>query len=157
MRVVYRNQLLDAVNVVVLAPIANDARGTVGDVALVEQERHALGSVELECPRGFGDPGLSGEENALKELREETGFVGERAYYLGSTFTDSGLLDAEVSFYHVPIVERERRDPEIEEAIVSVSLASPASVWSFIRHGKIRDSFTLQAIALYELSDEEMI
>jgi ADP-ribose pyrophosphatase len=150
LRVVSRGQLDGGVNVVVLATIENSSLGTLGSIVLVDQERHALGTCETELPRGFGERGLSGEANALRELEAETGYVGAHAYLLGTTTTDSGLTDAMVSFYHVPVVRSAMRRPETEEAIRSVHLATREQVWKGILSGSIRDSFTLQALALYE-------
>jgi hypothetical protein len=59
-------------------------------------------------------------------------------------------MDGQVYFYHVPIVGRTGERREAEEAITEVTLASLATIWNEIRNGRIRDSFTLQAIALYD-------
>jgi ADP-ribose pyrophosphatase len=150
LRVVSRGQLKGGVNVVVLATIENSDLGKPGSVILVTEERHALGAKEIELPRGFGEPGLSGEANALKELVEETGYIGERAYFLGSLNTDSGLTDSVVSYYHVPVLRRGPARPETEEAISKVSLLSPQDIWKAIRSGDIKDGFTAAALALYE-------
>jgi ADP-ribose pyrophosphatase len=150
LRVVSRAQLQGGVNVVVLATIADSSLGPKGSIVLVDQERHALGTCETELPRGFGEHGLSGETNALRELEDETGFVGDHAELLGVTNTDTGVTDAKVSFYHVPVVRRTAARPEIEEAIGRVRLVAPDELWKLIRSGDIRDSFTLQALALFE-------
>ncbi len=150
LRVVIRNQLIGGRNVVILGTIEDSALGEKGSIVLLEQERHATGSVELELPRGFGEPNLSGEANALRELREETGFVGTTAYYLGNTFTDTGMTDAKVFFYHVPIAARTASSTEIEEAMVDIRLASFHEIWELTKNGTIRDGFTLQAFSLFE-------
>lgn len=150
LRVVSRAQLEGGVNVVVLATIENPSLGKMGDIVIIEQERHALGTYEIELPRGFGERELSGEENALRELEDETGYVGDHAHFLGATCTDSGLTDGIVSFYHVPVMRRVAGRPETEEAISSVRTATREEVWMSIRSGSIRDGFSLQALALYE-------
>lgn len=150
MRVVSRTQLEGGTSVVVLATIENPSLGDKGSIVLVEQERHALGDIEIELPRGFGESGVSGEEKALRELLEETGYVGDHARFLGTTCSDSGLTDASVSYYHVPVVRRTEPRPEMEEAIIGTRLATPEEMWSAFRSGDIRDGFTLQALALYE-------
>jgi ADP-ribose diphosphatase len=150
LRVVSCAQLDGGVNVVVLGTIEDPLLGKRGDIVLVEQERHALGTHETELPRGFGEPGLSGEENALHELERETGYVGDRANLLGATASDSGLMDEIVCFYHVPVLQRTERRPEMEEAIRRILLATPVEAWNSIKSGAIRDAFTLQALALYE-------
>lgn len=150
LRVVPRGQLEGGVNVVVLATLDDPSLGRSGDIVLVEQDRHALGTREIELPRGFGERMLSGEASALRELQEETGYIGDSAHLLGRTYTDSGLTDGIVSFYHVPVVRRASARPELEEAIERVHLATKDQLWEGIRSGRIRDGFTLQALALFE-------
>jgi len=150
LRTLHRGQLDGGVDTVVLATIAEPSLGRVGDIVLVQQERHATGKVEIELPRGFGKPGLTGEQNALSELREETGFIGTQAFRLGSTLTDSGITDAVVTFYHVPVTARSPRAPEIEEAIIGTRLVSLETAWREVLTGGIHDGFTVQALALFE-------
>src|SRR5262249_23935497 len=138
------------INVVVLATVAEPSLGKIGDIVLVEQERHATGNTEIELPRGFGELGLSGEQNALKELKEETGFIGEKARLLGTTLTDSGLTNAEVFFYHIEAVARQDHEPEMEEAIIGIHTMSLSKLKQEIAEGRIRDGFTLQAMTLFE-------
>jgi ADP-ribose pyrophosphatase len=155
LRVVFRGQLRGAVNVVVLATIANPSLGNPGDIILVAQERHALGTVELELPRGFGEPGVSGEQNAFRELFEETGYIGEEAHFLGVTSPDSGLTGSLVSFYHVPAVRLEAPQQEVSEVIHGVSLLRVSQAWEKIQRGELRDGLTVQALALYEKFAQE--
>ncbi len=132
-RVVYRKQLQGARNVVVIATVEDEALGPLGAVVILHQERHATGRDHLELPRGFGELGLSGEENALKELREETGFVGHWAKHIGSTYTDTGLTDALVSFYAIPVVAAEQRRPDPGEALLGVELVPLAQLRGHVR------------------------
>jgi ADP-ribose pyrophosphatase len=155
MRIVSQAQLAGGTNVVVLGVIEDDKLGDVGSVVLVDQERHALGRSEVELPRGFGIPQLSGDAAALNELRTESGYIGNHAHFLGSTTTDSGMMDATVSFYHIPIIGQVEAKPEREEAVNEVLVLSRSDIWSHIASGHIRDSFTVQALALYERRDVE--
>jgi 8-oxo-dGTP pyrophosphatase MutT (NUDIX family) len=53
-------------------------------IVLVEQYRHGTATVELEIPGGVMDPGdTSPVETGVRELREETGYVGQRARVIG--------------------------------------------------------------------------
>jgi len=150
LRVVNVKQLRGAKNTVVVGVLANSDLGNPGDVVLTLQERHATGINHLEFPRGFGEIGLTGQENALKELKEETGYIGNNAYLIGHTHSDTGLTDLEVDFYYVPIMEQVQRTPDKQEAIVSVKCLSEDDTWNMIDRGYITDSFTIQAVALYE-------
>lgn len=67
------------VNVIALTPDRQ--------LVMIEQFRHGSNTVELEIPGGMMDPG---EESplvtAVRELREETGYEGERPRLLGEVF-----------------------------------------------------------------------
>lgn len=154
-RLVYRKQLDGAINAVIVGIIANPMLGPVGAIVMLRQERHATGQIHLELPRGFGETHLSGEENALQELREETGFTGETASLLGRTYTDTGAMDALVSFYRVEITGREPTASTAEEAIHEVQLLSLDAILARIQEGEISDSFTLQALALLQRTAEQ--
>jgi ADP-ribose pyrophosphatase len=149
-RLIDRGQLAGGTNSVVVATIANPALGRLGDIVLVEQERHATGKMASGMPRGFGRPELSGEENALNELREETGYLGEKAMRLATAYVDDGLTDGKAAFYHVPIIGVQPSAPETGEAIIGTRLLSLEAVWQEILAGHIQDSFTIQALALFE-------
>lgn len=53
------------------------------ELVLVEQFRHGTQALTLEIPGGLVDPGEDPVAAGLRELREETGFVGSRASVLG--------------------------------------------------------------------------
>ena len=149
-RVLFKSELEGGVNTAVLATVADRSLGHEGDIILVAQERHATGAMETGIPRGFGKPGLTGEQNALSELREETGYLGREAVRLGATFIDSGLTGAVVNFYHVPVIGREDSKPEVEEAILGVRILPLHELWKQILAGQIRDGFTIQALTFFE-------
>lgn len=50
---------------------------------LVKQYRHGLGVVSIELPGGVVDAGETPEQGAVRELKEETGYVFESLDYLG--------------------------------------------------------------------------
>jgi len=144
-----QKEIKGAVNVVILATITYKI-GQPDDIVLVNQERHSTGNYHLELPRGFGEIGLSGNENSLKELREETGYIGKNSYFLGSSYTDSGTTNTKVSFYHIPIKKRIDPNSDITEPISNIELIPIPLIWEKIRNGEILDSFTIQALVLFE-------
>jgi ADP-ribose pyrophosphatase len=151
-RLVYRKQLEGAANTVIVGQVTNPAIGPSGGIVLVRQERHATGRTHWELPRGFGETGLTAEANALKELREETGYIGEAARVVGVTCTDTGAMDAEVAFVHVSVVDYREAAAEPEEVIESVRVCGWEEVLAMIRAGEIDDGFTVQAVALLSVA-----
>jgi 8-oxo-dGTP pyrophosphatase MutT (NUDIX family) len=82
------------------------------DTLLVHQYRPPVGQVTVEFPAGLIDQDETIEQAALRELREETGFVGE-ACKVPPAFTRAlcmspGLTDESV---HVVIVEVDLNNP----------------------------------------------
>jgi ADP-ribose pyrophosphatase len=155
-RLVSRGQLEGGTNVAVLALIDDPSLGRVGEAVVIEQERHATGRCEIAVPRGFGQPGLDGSGSALRELREESGYLGTAAEFLGESVIDSGEGDARVSFYLVRVNQRGKAAPEREESIRSVRTMPPEAIWSAILSGEITDSFTMQALALAGYGSKRM-
>jgi 8-oxo-dGTP pyrophosphatase MutT (NUDIX family) len=60
---------------------------------MVEQFRHGTNTVELEIPGGMMDSGdASPLETGLRELREETGYEGEKAQLIGKVFPNPAIM-----------------------------------------------------------------
>ncbi|KAK5662248.1 hypothetical protein OQA88_8153 [Cercophora sp. LCS_1] len=67
-----KGSAVDAVHI-----IATRQRDCVHEILLEKQFRPPAGKIVIEFPAGLVDPNESLEECALRELREETGYVGE--------------------------------------------------------------------------------
>jgi len=95
----YALALPDYVSIV---PVTTD-----GDIVLVRQFRPAVETVTLELPAGLIDAGGTAEETAIRELREETGFVAHGVTLAGCLKTDTGRLDNRMWVYFAPGVVRD--------------------------------------------------
>ncbi len=114
---------------------------------LLKQYRHALRDWQYSFPRGFADEHLSVEENAIKELTEETGCQIQSIRYLGTTVADSGLAGTKVSVFHAA-----GSDPSVKygnEGISGITFLSLDEIKKWIKSGKITDGFTLSAMMMY--------
>jgi ADP-ribose pyrophosphatase len=87
-----------------------------GKILLLYQYRHPTRQRHYEAPRGYGEPNLAAEENAHKEIAEETGGTVKKLVSLGQFHSNTGYESASVK--------------ELEEWIVNE---------------KITDSFTIAA------------
>src|SRR6478609_7211347 len=90
-------------------------------VAIVPTRRAADGSRVLALPKGHVDPGETPVQAAAREVREETGVVGEAVHELGETrywYRRDGLtIGKSVSFFLFTYVEGDiaDHDDEVEE------------------------------------------
>lgn len=64
-----------------------------GRILMVKQFRYLNQKESLEFPCGSVEEGLTAEENAIKELREETGFTAERLEKAGEFSPYTGASD----------------------------------------------------------------
>jgi len=76
---------VDWVNVIALTPER--------EVVLVRQWRHGSRSITLEIPGGLIDAGEKPAEAAAREVREETGYVGDPPTKLGVVLPNPAFLD----------------------------------------------------------------
>jgi 8-oxo-dGTP pyrophosphatase MutT (NUDIX family) len=91
-------------------------------VVIVPTRRASDGSKVLALPKGHIDPGETALQAAVREVREETGIVGEPVTELGETRywyrRDGQTIPKSVSFYLFRYVEGDTadHDDEVEEA-----------------------------------------
>lgn len=96
--------------------------------------------------RGYGEPGISIEENAKKEIAQELGAKVLQIELLGTVVADSGVCGERVN-----VVSCEIDTPTVNEGyegIKSFSLYTLPQLKELIKAGEINDGFTLSSIAL---------
>ena len=62
------------------------------DVVLVDQYRFGSEKSSLEIPGGMVDPGEDPKEAAIRELLEETGFVGKKVIEIGRVESNPAIM-----------------------------------------------------------------
>ena len=111
--------------------------------------RHALRASALELPRGHLDPGLTPEENAVKELGEEFGIRKEHVEsleLLGCGYADSGLTSGLVRFYLADVTGPRPEASCDHEGIQGGMWLSREDFLHAIRSGSITDGMTMNAL-----------
>ncbi len=122
-----------------------------GKFVLLKQFRHSLRRDIIAFPRGFGEPGISPEENLRKELREEIGVkTVTDVRHLGAVAADTGAIGGQADVYscQVGTPELKKGYEEIKELI----LLDDREMNEWILTGRMEDGFTLAALALYRSS-----
>ncbi|MFR6498192.1 MAG: NUDIX hydrolase [Coprococcus comes] len=108
-----------------------------GKFVLIKQYRHAIRSIQYAFPRGFGEDGLSAEENAVKELLEEVGatFADDaRIKVIGSVTADSGITSGKVFVVYCEIISYEEKIGY--EGIQKTILLSERELGDWIKEGE---------------------
>jgi 8-oxo-dGTP pyrophosphatase MutT (NUDIX family) len=131
----------DWVNVVALTPD--------GQLVLVRQFRYGINEFSLEIPGGVIDAGEDPVAAAVRELREESGFVGRTARLLGSVHPNPAMQSNRC---HLVLVEDARReaalewDPDEEFEILTKPVAE---VLALAETGGITHAMVLDALLLF--------
>ncbi|MDP0500231.1 MAG: NUDIX hydrolase [Verrucomicrobiota bacterium JB022] len=128
---------------VVALPVTRDRK-----VVLVQQFRFGMNALTWEFPAGLIDPGEAPMVAAQRELREETGYAGPQARYLGEGWPNPALQNNRCHFVLVEEAEKAMDaawEPFEELAVVALPLDE---LWQWFQEGKIRHALAYQAMLL---------
>jgi len=125
-------------------------------LVMVEQYRHGTNTVELEIPGGIMDASeTSPVETGVRELREETGYEGEKARLLGNVFANPAIMS---NTCHTVIVENCALKHAVEfdsgEDLIT-RLVPVADVPRLVATGKIRHPLVVVALYYFDLCRRE--
>lgn len=120
-----------------------------GRMVMVEQFRHGSCEVTLEHPGGIVDEGETPDRAALRELREETGYVGERAEIIGSLRINPSWQRGSVYVALVPGARPAAEKDEDEAEETHPRLVGVDEVWRRVCSGEIRSALAIAALGLW--------
>ncbi|KAE8151787.1 NUDIX hydrolase domain-like protein [Aspergillus avenaceus] len=99
--------------------VATINKPTGPEILLQKQYRPALDKIVVEIPGGLIDPGETAEQCAVRELREETGYVGVVRRVSGVLFNSPGFCNNNYMLVYVDVdlelPENQDPKPELEE------------------------------------------
>ena len=122
-----------------------------GKLVMVRQYRFGTSEFELEIPGGIIEKGEEPIEAGLRELKEETGYVGDNPQYLGYVDPNPAF---QTNKCHTIIVENCKKvdeqslDPGED---IEVEIIKEEKIQELIDGGSIRHSLVLSAFRLYEI------
>ncbi len=131
----------DWVNVIALTP---DHR-----IVLVRQFRYGIDDFSLEIPGGIIEPGEDCVAAGVRELREESGYVGDPARLLGSVHPNPAMQSNRCHLVLVENVRREAKldwDPDEEFEITTLPVDE---VYALAYRGGITHAMVLDALLLF--------
>jgi ADP-ribose pyrophosphatase len=123
---------------------------------VVHQYRHPAATRFVELPAGLLDHESEDPLDAAKrELREEGLLVAERWTHLFTTYSSPGLSSERLAFYLArglsAAADRGGFEPEHEEADMTLEWVPVDDLVDGVRHGRITDGPTAQAVLGYVL------
>ena len=107
-----------------------------GKLILIRQFRPPTGKVVVEFPAGLMDGDEAPEVTALRELREETGYIGKVVSVTPQGYSSPGLTGESVYIAKMEVVEAEQNElkTDFDEAEdIETVLVAPSELAEFIR------------------------
>lgn len=119
-----------------------------GDVALIRNQRFAVGQRLLELPAGTKERGEEAAKTAERELEEETGYKAKKIALLTSFFTSPGITNEHMDAYLATgLTKTEQNLDESEE--IEVEIHSLQETLNMIKTGEIKDGKSIAALLFY--------
>jgi len=116
----------------VILPITAD-----GNVVLVRQYKHGVGKIIVELPAGGIDPGEDPAACAVRELAEETGFVGDAPEFIGSFSTNPTGSNGRFYLYVIRNATRQVEQHLDSTELIEVEITDFDTLLRYVRNGTI--------------------
>lgn len=128
----------DWVNVIALTPDHQ--------LVLVRQFRFGVDDFSIEIPGGVMDPGEEPVAAGLRELREETGYVGQNARVIGRVHSNPAILSNACHFVFVELAVRSEALQWDTDEEIEVVTAPVDEVFAMAHSRQITHSLVLDAL-----------
>ncbi|MDR3322620.1 MAG: NUDIX hydrolase [Zoogloeaceae bacterium] len=122
-----------------------------GDLLFERQFRYPVGKSFLELPAGKIDPGETGAAAAVRELREETGYIAHDWQSLGPIHPCIGYSSEHIEIFVARQLTRVSAPTLDAEEFLELRPLSLATIHAAILNGDITDAKTLAALYLAQL------
>lgn len=129
---------------------------TAHELVLVRQFRFGVDDFTTEIPGGLMNPDEHPLETAVRELREETGYVGDRVCLLGTVQPNPAIQSNLSYIVLISGAQRTRATEWDADEEIAVTTRPVDEVLAAARQGEIAHSLVLSALFLFEPHWREM-
>lgn len=126
------------------------ARLDNGKLLMERQFRYPIGEVIYEFPAGKCDPNENKKEAALRELKEETGYIAKRIEFLGNLIPAAAYSNEIINIYFCEGLQKGEISLDDNEFLEVIEL-SEDEIEELIRTNKITDAKTIVGFYQYKL------
>ena len=120
-----------------------------GQFVMVEQFRHGTRRVTIEFTAGLVEPGETPAECAVRELEEETGYVGGRVEVLGEVDPNAALQRNRLFLVLIRDCRPTGTKDEDPGEVVRPCVVEPNEVDAMLENGDFRDAYGILAWDFY--------
>lgn len=118
------------------------------NILLVKQYRKPVEKIIYEVPAGMLEIGESPREGAIRELKEETGYIAENVEYIIEFYTSPGFCTEKMYLFFAEGIKEGNQDPDEDEFIELVKIPLKDAL-KMIEVGEIMDAKSIVAILMY--------
>ena len=117
------------------------------NVVLIKQYRYSVKKVLWELPAGTLHKDEEPLSSAKRELKEETGYLGNKWESLGVVYPLPGYSSEVLYFFRATELIDDEPEPDPDENI-EVKVMDLKQAWAMVKDGEIRDAKTIAGISL---------
>ena len=124
---------------------------TEGEVILVNQYRFGMEKTSLEIPGGMADDGEDPMEAAIRELKEETGYEGDKVIEIGRVESNPAIMSNHTYTYLALNCERSGEQNLDGTEDIELKLKHINDIPDLIKNRRIEHALVVSAFYFYNL------
>ena len=122
-----------------------------GEVILVNQYRFGMEKTSLEIPGGMADYGEDPMEAAIRELKEETGYEGDKVIEIGRVESNPAIMSNHTYTYLALNCERSGEQNLDGTEDIELKMTHINDIPDLIKNRKIEHALVVSAFYFYNL------